>query len=181
LDKIAASSIVLITGIMASGKSTIAQLLAERLERSVHLRGDIFRKMIVSDRKEMKPQASQEQMDQLRLRYRITAQTADMYYEAGFTVIVQDVIIGPLLNDFIAAIKNRPLYVVVLCPNIATVSQRETTRTKKAYSSWTVEMMNDILIHDTPRVGYWMDNSELTAEQTVDKILIHGLQSTPTN
>ncbi len=37
-------STVLITGVMASGKSTVAQLLAERLEKSVHLRGDIFRK-----------------------------------------------------------------------------------------------------------------------------------------
>lgn len=43
-------AMILITGIMASGKSTVAQLLAERLDRSVHLRGDMFRKMIVNDR-----------------------------------------------------------------------------------------------------------------------------------
>ena len=40
--------VVLITGVMASGKSTIAQLLAEKLPKAVHLRGDTFRKMIVS-------------------------------------------------------------------------------------------------------------------------------------
>src|SRR5690606_37560073 len=126
---------------MASGKSTIAQLLAERFERSVHLRGDIFRKMMVSDRKEMKPVVSEEQMDQLRLRYRLTAQAADTYFEADFTVVVQDIVIGPLLSDFIAAIRNRPLYVVVLCPNVGAPSEREASRTKKAYGSWTVEMM----------------------------------------
>ena len=40
--------IFLITGLMASGKSTVAQVLAERLPRSVHLRGDAFRRMIVN-------------------------------------------------------------------------------------------------------------------------------------
>ncbi len=36
-----------ITGIMASGKSTVAALLARRLERAVHLRGDVFRKTLI--------------------------------------------------------------------------------------------------------------------------------------
>lgn len=44
------SAVVLVTGVMASGKSTVAQLLAERLPGSVHLRGDGFRQMIVSGR-----------------------------------------------------------------------------------------------------------------------------------
>lgn len=43
-------AIILITGIQAAGKSTVAQLLAERLPRSVHVRGDLFRRMIVSGR-----------------------------------------------------------------------------------------------------------------------------------
>lgn len=40
--------VVLITGVMAAGKSTVAQLLAESLPRAVHVRGDVFRRMIVS-------------------------------------------------------------------------------------------------------------------------------------
>ncbi|RCW42175.1 hypothetical protein DFP97_1184 [Paenibacillus prosopidis] len=32
-------SIILVTGIMASGKSTVAQLLSEKFDKSVHLRG----------------------------------------------------------------------------------------------------------------------------------------------
>lgn len=39
-------TIVLITEIMAAGKSTVAELLARRLPRSVHLRGDLFRRMV---------------------------------------------------------------------------------------------------------------------------------------
>ena len=36
--------IYIITGIMASGKTTIAQLLAEQFDKSVHVHGDVFRK-----------------------------------------------------------------------------------------------------------------------------------------
>lgn len=43
----------LITGLMASGKSTVSELLAESLEKCVHFRGDVFRKMIVSGREDM--------------------------------------------------------------------------------------------------------------------------------
>ena len=42
--------LILLTGIMAAGKSTVAQHLAERLPHSVHLRGDVFRRMIVNGR-----------------------------------------------------------------------------------------------------------------------------------
>lgn len=37
-------AIYMITGVMASGKSTIADLLATEMEKGVHLRGDVFRK-----------------------------------------------------------------------------------------------------------------------------------------
>lgn len=75
-------SIILITGIMASGKSTVAQILSERFEKSVHLRGDMFRRMIVNNRKEVQPNAGNDEMDQLRLRYRLAAQSADAYFQA---------------------------------------------------------------------------------------------------
>ncbi|MFJ2642038.1 MULTISPECIES: AAA family ATPase [unclassified Streptomyces] len=44
------AAVILVTGVMASGKSTVAQGLAERLPRSVHVRGDVFRRMVVSGR-----------------------------------------------------------------------------------------------------------------------------------
>jgi predicted kinase len=163
--------IILVTGIMASGKSTVAQLLSERFEKSVHLRGDIFRRMIVNNRKEIQPNAGKDEMDQLRLRYRLAAQSADTYFQAGFTVVVQDVVIGPMLNDFISFIQNRPLYVVVLCPNPSVVAQREAARLKKGYGAWTVEGLDSVLRNETPRIGMWCDSSELTPEETVIEIL----------
>ena len=40
--------VILITGVMAAGKSTVAQALAARLPMSVHLRGDRFSSSIVN-------------------------------------------------------------------------------------------------------------------------------------
>ena len=55
----------LLTGVMASGKSATAQALAERLPRCVHLRGDVFRKMIVTGREEMTSQPTPQALEQL--------------------------------------------------------------------------------------------------------------------
>jgi predicted kinase len=84
-------TVIVVTGIQAAGKSTVAQALAERLERSVHLRGDVFRRMVVSGRAEMGPADPPAQATaQLLLRYRLAAMAADLYAGAGFTVVLQD-------------------------------------------------------------------------------------------
>ncbi|MGP3912869.1 AAA family ATPase [Nonomuraea sp. 10N515B] len=66
-------AVILITGIQAAGKSTIAQWLAQRLPRSVHVRGDLFRRMVINGRADMTPDPSEEAVRQLRLRHRLTA------------------------------------------------------------------------------------------------------------
>ncbi|WP_248924577.1 AAA family ATPase [Paenibacillus hamazuiensis] len=165
------AGIILVTGIMASGKSTVAQLLAQRFAKSVHVRGDIFRKMIVNHRKEVEPTAGDEELEQLRLRYRLAAHCADAYFRAGFTVIVQDVVIGPMLGEFVSFVQSRPFRVVVLCPNTDAVTRREAGRSKKGYGAWTVEQLDNVLRSETPRVGVWLDSSEQTPDETVNDIL----------
>jgi len=60
--------IFLITGISAAGKSTTAQTLAERLDYAVHVKGDVFRRMVVSGRVHMRDDAPPEARKQLDLR-----------------------------------------------------------------------------------------------------------------
>ena len=164
-------AIILVTGIMASGKSTVAQLLSQRFDKSVHLRGDIYRKMIVNNRKEVSPEGNEDELEQLRLRYRLAANTADTYFKEGFTVIVQDVVIGRMMNEFVSLIQNRPFYVVVLCPNPEVVAEREAVRLKKGYGIWTVTDLDKVLRQETPRIGMWLDSSDLTPEETVTEIM----------
>ncbi|MCM2392269.1 AAA family ATPase [Streptomyces albipurpureus] len=166
------SSVVLITGIMASGKSTVAQALAERLPRAAHVRGDAFRRMVVSGRVEMRPDGDPSAFAQLRLRHRLSALTADTYAEAGFTAVVQDIVIGDELAAYTALVRTRPLYVVVLAPHPSAVRAREAGRSKTGYGEgWTVEALDGELRERTPRVGLWLDTSERTPKQTVEEIL----------
>ncbi|MFI6293890.1 AAA family ATPase [Nonomuraea sp. NPDC050790] len=163
--------VILLTGISASGKSTVAQALAERLPRSAHVRGDVFRRMVVGGRAEMSARPSDEALRQLRLRHAIAAQVADRYYEAGFTPILQDVVLGAELENLAKLIRSRPLHVVVLAPSPASVERRERERAKTGYGDWTVAGLDHVLRTQTPRIGHWIDSSDLTVEETVEEIL----------
>jgi cytidylate kinase len=164
----------LITGIPASGKSTVARELAGRLPRSAHVSGDVFRRMVVGGRTEMSPEGDQEALRQLRLRHEIAAATADAYATAGFVPVLQDVILGDELARTISMIRTRPLHVVVLAPSAHAVAEREAARPKTAYGVWTPEELDRSLRQGTPRFGLWLDTTELTPAETVDEILRHA-------
>lgn len=170
-------SILLITGIMACGKSTIAQRVAEKLPKSVHLRGDVFRRMIVNDRAEMEKDFTAAAFEQLRLRYRLAATSADIYCQAGFTVIYQDVIIGAVLQEVVDMLKKWPLHVVVLCPSPDIVAQREADREKTGYTTWTPQDLDHALRKDTPKIGQWLDTSALSVNETIEAIFAQADQS----
>ncbi|GAA2421569.1 hypothetical protein [Streptomyces coeruleofuscus] len=97
-----------VTGVMAAGKSTVAQAPAEALPRAAHVRGDVFRRMIVSGREEYVPGAGDE---------------------------------------------------------------AEANSGSGTACSWTVGMLDEALRTRTPRIGPWLETSELTVEQTVEAIL----------
>ena len=166
-------AVYLITGPMAAGKSTVGQLLASRFGRGVWLEGDLFRRSIVSGREDMTPDASPEALEQLRLRYRLTAAAADRYFEAGFNVVVEDVAAGPILSDYAEMIHSRPCHVVVLLPSLKAVAAREADREHKGYGAWTVEQLYEGFASKTPRIGLWLDTTDLTPEETVEAILTH--------
>jgi predicted kinase len=170
-------AVFLVTGVPASGKSTVADLLARRFVKGVHVNGDVFRRMIVSGGVPMSPSAGDEAWGQLRLRYRLAAQVADTYFDAGFTVVVQDVVAGAVLSEYVSLIRSRPLVVIVLAPRPEIVAARERGRTKTGYDNgWGIEEFDAGFRSTTPPIGAWIDSSDHTPEQTVDEILTRGRQ-----
>jgi predicted kinase len=164
-------AVYLISGPMAAGKTTVARLLAARFGRGVHLEGDVFRRSIVSGRAEMTPDLAPEALEQLRLRYRLGAAAADSYAATGFTVALEDVVAGPPLAEWRRLVRSRPCHVVVLLPSLATVEEREAAREQRGYGAWTVSELYEGFANGTPRVGLWLDTSDMTPEQTVEAIL----------
>ena len=164
-------AVYLITGPSGAGKTTVARLLAARFARGVHIEGDVFRRFVVSGRQEMTPQASDEALTQLRLRYRLGAAAADAYAAAGFDVALEDVIAGELLREVAALITARPLHVVVLMPRLDVARSRDTARAQTGYARFAPDELYRLFLEETPRLGVWLDTSEQTPEQTADAIL----------
>jgi predicted kinase len=166
-------TLFVISGVSAAGKSTVARLLAERFERGVCVPGDAIRAMIVSGRVEVRPDSGEEALRQLTLRYAGALSVADVFLNGGFDVVVEDVIIGPILRQFLALVPVPEFHLVFLDPDAAAIERRERERDRVAYGPdrWSVGGLQAVLREETDRIGLWLDTTGQSAEQTVEAIL----------
>lgn len=167
----------LVTGAQASGKSTIADLLARQFPKSVHVRGGQFCRWAVRGCVRFDDQDRPEDARELHdLRYRLSADVAQQYADHGFSCVVQDNIYGPDVMTWLARIRTHRRHLVVLRPTIEVIRARGTARRsatgKIAYSADYTVAHNDADLAATPRdVGPWLDTSQQRPDETVKEIL----------
>ncbi len=125
----------------------------------------------------MTPEPSEEALAQLRLRYRLTAEVAEQYARTGYTVVVEDVVAGPLLVEFVSLFTHRPLHLVVLLPDEEAIVEREADRRALGYDNWTVSGLHRVFSEETERLGLWLDTSADTPEKTVREIRSRAAES----
>jgi cytidylate kinase len=163
------AAVLVVTGAMAAGKSTVAEALARSFPLAAHVRGDVFRRFVVSGQASMEPPLSREARVQLDLRHALAAQAADTYAAAGITAVVQDILLGPDLARFTATLRTRPCYAVVLAPDAATLAARDAARHKQGYGDWTPEDFA-AAARETPG-GLQVDTTGWTVAETVRHVL----------
>lgn len=166
-------ALFVISGVSAAGKSTVSRLLAGRFERGVCVPGDAVHAMVVSGRLDMRPGAGEGELGQLVLRYAGALAVASVYLRDGFDVVVEDVIIGPVLRDFLELVPVPEFHLVFLDPDAAAIERRERDRDGTTYGPgrWSVGGLQALLREETDRIGLWLDTTGQSAEQTVEAIL----------
>ena len=98
---------------------------------------------------------------------------ANSFAEAGVVAVIDDVVIGSRLDDFRQRLAGRPLWFVLLTPSLDRVRARNEGRgSSDVFEAWS--HLDASMRAETPRDGLWLDSSELTASETVDRILEDG-------
>jgi chloramphenicol 3-O-phosphotransferase len=176
----------MITGMQAAGKTTVGPLLAARLTPpSAALDGDVFYRMIAAGNVNMTPERVPEAVRQVGLRYDAAALVAQHYADAGFDFVYTDIVLGDDVTRWLDSLTGVQRHLVVLNPSAEAVAAREIGRGgQNSYRDWQKQDMTLVdavasmqaSLEDTPRRGLWLDNSELTVEQTVDSILNNDMK-----
>jgi predicted kinase len=165
-----AATVVVISGIQGAGKSTVADLLARRLPRAARVSADDLQQMIVSGgRWPERRVPSEEATRQLRLRLRHAVLLARSFAGAGFTAIVDDIVIGQRVEHLLEEMAGERFIFVMLTPRLEVVQARERGRGTHLYLEW--GWMDGEVRHATRRLGLWLDSSHQTAEETAEELL----------
>jgi hypothetical protein len=169
------TAIIVVTGIQGAGKSTVGRLLAGRFARGAFVEVDALQRMIVSGGQWVTesggPNAmTSEAASQLRLRLRNACLLARSFFGAGFTAVLDDIIIGERWDHLREDLGGQPFYFVVLAPDAGTVIARDAARQKTVGAEWAHFLAGE-LRKTMAGVGLWVDSSGQSPEETVEKIV----------
>jgi chloramphenicol 3-O-phosphotransferase len=169
---------VVVVGAQAAGKSSVAKALAARFDPGAYIEGDVLWKMVVGGAQDMSSDAHSEAERQLALRYRHGAMLCESFVNEGYMAIHADNIYGAAVEQHLQSLRC-PRSLVVLRPRPDVIAQRERDRGSPAYMPWIppggslldAVTRFDEWVAETPRIGLWIDSSDLTVEETVNEVL----------
>ena len=165
--------VYIISGMSGSALTNTASLLASRFEKAVHLRGDIFKRMIVSGREDMTAQPSEEALRQMFVRLHLAADAAVTYYKNGFHVILQEEYTETELTRLQGLLKGVPVKTVVLCAGEALKRERELFFRKITCLEMPDEKLYGKIAMPADEKTFFLDVTTFSPESAVDYILGH--------
>ena len=170
--------IFLLTGTPGAGKSSIANRLMRRFPFGLHIPVDDLREWVASGLADPVPVWTDETTRQFTLARRAACYTARLYADAGFAVVVDDVIFPDEAEELFAApLSGYFLHKFLLQPNVEAALLRNAHRTNKSYNTASLVELIRTIHNMMPASAYvekgWtvIDSTHLGVEETVDAIL----------
>lgn len=155
-----------------AGKSTITALVARLLPRAAQVGGDAINAMIGSGFVWFMGKPTEEALRQDELCNRNLCCLANNFIDFGFTVLMDTVFADRAeLDFFIALMSPRPVRLVVLDPGTEVCKYRNATRDPEEQFEFDgYERLEADMKREFGDIGWWLDTSASTADQTADEL-----------
>jgi len=162
--------ILILTGPPGAGKSTIGEILANKLEKTALIHTDYIRHMIKNGKSKFD---DENWKDQIILGAKNTCSLAKNFYKKGFNVILDDVLSSKyVFNAYYSNLKKLEPKFILLLPNKDVLKNRDLARGKEAMKE------RAILLHDKftsfiqkEKRFHVIDSSNHSPEETANKIM----------
>lgn len=174
------SGCVLVTGMPGAGKTTVTSLAAGLMPRAARVGGDEVSAMIRSGFVWFMGEPAKDALCHDELCNRNMCSLANNFIDFGFTVLMDTVLADRSeLDFFMALLSPRPVRLVVLDPGIEVCKNRNAGRAPHdqfefdGYERLAAEMEREF-----GDIAWWLDTSELTADETAEQLVAHMAGST---
>ena len=167
------SGCVIVTGMPGAGKTTITALVAGLLPRAAQVGGDAVNDMIRSGFVWFMGTPTDEALRQDELCNRNLCALANNFSDFGFTVLMDTVLADRSeLDFFIALMSPRPVRLLVLDPGIDVCKARNARRDpEEQFEFDDYERLHADMKREFGNVGWWLDTSAMTADQTAELVV----------
>ena len=166
------SQIVIISGPPGAGKSSAAEALCERYDRTVHLEtDDAYAWIRMGFIRPWKPGSARQNM----MVSRASARAATAFAQEQYGVFIDGVIGAMHLPAYIEELKAAavPVHYAVLLPPVDVIIRRAAERDKRiAGADESMFARVHAMFADAPDLPGWtLDNSTMTAQQSADAVM----------
>jgi predicted kinase len=168
------SGCVIVTGMPGAGKTTVTSLVAGLMPRAAQVGGDAVSMMMIrSGFVWFMGQPTDEALRHDELCNRNMCSLANNFIDFGFTVLMDTVLADrPELDFFIALMSPRPVRLVVLDPGIEACKDRNAGRNPEEQFEFDgYERLEADMKREFGDIGWWLDTSALTADQTAERLV----------